>query len=68
VANVNNYVRLHKGVPPIELFSSSVVTPIVIDVLTGFAYYMYNNVVYPLQMAPASSVGAFSDGFSSGFS
>jgi len=65
---INNFVRLYQGVPPKEIFSNSVGTPIVIDILTGFAYYMNDNVVYPLQMAPASSIGAFSDGFSDGFS
>ena len=68
MANVNNFVRLHQGVPPKELFSSSMGTPIVIDTLTGFAYYMNNDIVYPLQIAQASSIGAFSDGFSDGFS
>jgi len=65
---INNYVRLVEGVPRVVDFTTNVGTPILIDTLTGFAYYMNNNVVYPLQMAPASSVGAFSDGFSSGFS
>ena len=61
------YIRTRKGVPTLRDFASGEGTPIVIDVLTRIAYFLYNNTVYPLAPNP-SSVGAWSDGFDSGFS
>ena len=61
------YIRTMKGVPTLRDFASGEGTPIVIDVLTGIGYYLYQNIVFPLQFG-TSSVGAFSDGFDSGFS
>lgn len=61
------YVRTKKGMPVLRDFASNEGTPIVIDVLTGIAYYLYNNIVFPIQFG-TSSTGAFSDGFSNGFS
>lgn len=61
------YIRTKKGKPELRDFASGDGTPIVIDVLTGIAYYLYKNLVYPIQFG-TSSTGAFSDGFSDGFS
>lgn len=61
------YVRTRKGVPELRDFASTEGTPIVIDVLTRIPYFLYNNTIYPFAPNP-SSVGAFSDGFSGGFS
>lgn len=61
------YVRTKQGKPEKRDFASTEGTPIVIDVLTGIAYYLYNNLVYPIQ-GGTSSQGAFSDGFDTGFS
>lgn len=64
---MSQYIRIKRGVPLLRDFASGEGTPIVIDVLTGIGYYLYNNIVFPLQFG-TSSVGAFSDGFSGGFS
>ena len=53
--------------PVLKDFASGEGTPIVIDVLTGVGYYLYKNIIYPLQMS-TSVIGAFSDGFDTGFS
>lgn len=66
---VNDYVRLVKGVPKASDFSSHVGTPIVIDENTQFAYFMDSaGIIRTLQIGPPSVVGAFSSGFSNGFS
>jgi len=42
-------VRVHKGVPPVSMFSNRSGTPIVIDLLTGKLYYLSeDNVVTPV--------------------
>ena len=64
---MRNNVRTTYGVPTIKDFISSDGTPLVIDVHTRIGYFLFNNTVYPLAPNP-SSTGAFSDGFSSGFS
>jgi len=64
---MSQYVRTKKGVPTVRDFLSSEGTPLVIDVYTRIAYFLFNNTVYPLAPIP-SSIGAFSDGFDSGFS
>lgn len=64
---MSRYIKTTKGVPLLRDFAAQDGTPIVIDVLTGIGYYLYNNIVYPLQFG-TSSVGAFSDGFDTGFS
>jgi hypothetical protein len=63
----SNIVKTKQGVPILRDFAGADGTPIVIDVLTGIGYYLHKNIVYPLQFG-TSSVGAFSDGFSTGFS
>lgn len=63
-----NDVRTVKGVPHVSDFASKTGTPLVIDTNTGFAYFLRGIDVLPIQMAPASSIGAFSDGFSNGYS
>lgn len=62
------YIRTMHGVPTVRDFASGEGTPIVIDLLTGIGYYLNNNIVYPLQYGAPSVVGAFSTGFSDGFS
>lgn len=66
MSNGNN-IRWKVGVPVLSDFSSGDGTPVVINVLTGIAYYVYKNVVYPIHGA-TSVQGAFSDGFSEEFS
>jgi hypothetical protein len=66
--NENRWIRTTSGPPKASDFASRFGTPIVIDILTGFAYYLHKNVVYPLQVTAPSVVGAFSNGFSDGFS
>lgn len=61
------YIRTKRGVPVPGDFTAKDGTPIVIDVYTRIAYFMFNNSVYPLAPTP-SSIGAFSSGFSAGFS
>lgn len=41
-------VRSYLGVPPLAVFANGTGTPIVIDSLTGIAYYHYQNRVLPL--------------------
>ena len=60
-------IRTKAGIPVLQDFLSGSGTPIVIDVLTGIAYYLFKNTVYPIQ-GGTSVTGAFSDGFSGGFS
>jgi hypothetical protein len=64
---MSQYIRTKAGLPLLRDFASGEGTPIVIDVLTGIGYYLHHNIIYPLQFG-TSSVGAFSDGFSTGFS
>lgn len=64
---MSEYIRTKQGVPVLRDFLSSEGTPIVIDVLTGLAYYLYKNNIYPIH-GGTSSLGAFSSGFSDGFS
>ena len=61
------YIRLKRGMPILRDFASGEGSPIVIDTLTGIGYYLYKNIVFPLQFG-ISSTGAFNDGFSNGFS
>lgn len=61
------YIRLKQGLPLLRDFASGEGSPIVIDTLTGIGYYLHRNIIFPLQFG-TSSVNAFSDGFSSGFS
>mgnify|MGYP001306856954 CR=1 FL=1 len=63
----SNIVKTKQGVPILRDFAGADGTPIVIDVTTGIGYYLHKNLVYPLQFG-TSAVGAFSDGFSTGFS
>lgn len=63
---MSDSVRTTMGVPTIKDFKSIDGTPIVIDVLTRIAYFLYENQVFPLAPNP-SSMGAFSSGFSTGF-
>jgi hypothetical protein len=66
---VNDYIRLVDRVPKESDFSSKVGTPIVIDTTTQYAYFMDNaGVIRTLQVGPISVIGAFSNGFSNGFS
>lgn len=62
-----NDIRWKAGLPVLSDFSSADGTPIVINVLSGIAYYAYKNVVYPIK-GGTSVQGAFSDGFSEEFS
>jgi hypothetical protein len=56
-------------VPKESDFSSHVGTPIVIDTNTQYAYFMDDSgVIRTLQVGPVSVIGAFSNGFSNGFS
>lgn len=64
---MSKYIKTKEGVPILRDFASQEGTPIVIDVLTGIAYYLYRNIVYPVQ-GGTSVIGAFSDGFDTGFS
>jgi hypothetical protein len=61
------YIRTKQGMPVLRDFASNEGTPIVIDVTTRIAYFLFNNIIFPLAPNP-SSTGAFSDGFSNGFS
>jgi len=65
---INNYVRVIGGVPTVLDFTSPVGTPVIINSVTGYAYYMHNNTVEPILPYGSSVAGAFSSGFSSGFS
>jgi hypothetical protein len=62
-----NNVRTYEGIPPLVAFGGSDGTPIVIDVLSGVAYYTYNNLVLPIVGGVLVVYDAFSDGFSDGF-
>ena len=64
---INNYVRVIEGAPTVLDFTSPVGTPIIIDAITGYAYYMHGNLVKPIAAFGTSSAGAFSSGFSTGF-
>jgi hypothetical protein len=61
------YVRTKEGVPLLRDFASTEGTPIVIDVLTSKAYYVYKNIVYPVVSGVLLVTSAFSEGFSDGF-
>jgi hypothetical protein len=61
------YIRTKEGMPVLRDFVSNEGTPIVIDVTTRIAYYLWRNMIFPLAPNP-SGVNAFSDGFSNGFS
>jgi len=62
-----NNVRICKGVPTQINFMGTDGTPIVIDVLSGIAYYFYDGLVSPLIGGVLLVTNAFSDGFSDGF-
>jgi hypothetical protein len=64
---VSQYIRTREGVPTIRDFASGEGTPIVIDVLTGIAYYLYKNIVFQIVGGQTISTNAFSFGFSDGF-
>ena len=64
---MSKFIKTKEGMPELRDFAAQDGTPIVINVLTGIAYYLYQNLVYPIQFG-TSSVGAFSDGFDTGFS
>jgi hypothetical protein len=64
---MSRFIKTKEGMPELRDFAAQDGTPIVIDVLTGIAYYLHKNLVYPLQ-GGTSVLGAFSDGFSTGFS
>jgi hypothetical protein len=64
---MSDYIRIKEGMPLLRDFASGEGTPIVIDVTTRIAYYLYKNMIFPLAPNP-SSVNAFSSGFSNGFS
>jgi hypothetical protein len=64
---MSHYIRLKEGLPLLRDFASGEGSPLVIDTLTGIAYYVKRNIIFPLQFG-VSVVGAFSDGFSDGFS
>jgi hypothetical protein len=61
------YIRTKEGMPVLRDFASNEGTPIVIDVTTRIAYFLWKNNIFPLAPNP-SSTGAFDDGFSNGFS
>jgi len=62
-----NLIKLVDGVPKERDFASDTGTPLIIDASTGFGYYYDGIAVRTLQTGPASVVGAFSNGFNSGF-
>lgn len=64
---MSQYIRTKRGVPTLNDFLSGEGTPIVIDVLTGIAYYLYQNIVRQLVGGEVTVTSAFSDGFSDGF-
>jgi hypothetical protein len=63
----NNNIRLVEGVPKPSDFGSHSGTPLVINSITGIAYYFARGFVRPLQAGPIDVAGAFSNGFSAGF-
>jgi hypothetical protein len=64
---MSQFIKTKEGHPELRDFASQTGTPIVINVLTGIAYYLHKNLIFPIQ-GGTSSTGAFSDGFSNGFS
>jgi len=63
-----NDIRTVQGVPHVSDFASKAGTPLIIDTNTGYAYFLRGNDVLPIQAAPPSSVDAWDDGYSDGFS
>jgi hypothetical protein len=64
---MSKYIKTKEGVPELRDFAAQDGTPLVIDVLTGIAYYLHKNLIFPIQ-GGVSVTGAFSDGFDTGFS
>lgn len=64
---ITNNVRISKGVPEPIQFAGTGGTPIVIDVFSGVAYFIYDGVVRPIVGGVVFVTNAFSDGFSNGF-
>jgi len=64
---ITNNVRTYKGIPPAVAFGGADGTPIVIDALSGIAYYLYLGLVLPLVGGTQPVYNAFSNGFSDGF-
>jgi hypothetical protein len=64
---MSKFIKTKEGYPELRDFSAQDGTPIVINVLTGIAYYLHKNLIFPIQ-GGTSSTGAFSDGFDTGFS
>jgi len=64
---MSQYIRTTVGVPLLRDFASGEGTPIVIDVLTSKAYYLYKNIIFPIVGAELLVTNAFSGGFSDGF-
>ena len=64
---MSQYIKISRGYPKLSDFASGEGSPIIIDVTTGIAYYVFKNIIYPIQ-GGTSVTGAFSDGFSTGFS
>jgi len=62
-----NNVRISIGPPAMTNFMGTDGTPIVIDVLSGIAYYLYGGVIRPIMGGVLLVTNAFSDGFSDGF-
>ena len=63
----SNNVRISKGPPAPIQFAGTDGTPIVIDVLSGVAYYFYDGVISPIVGGVMLVTNAFSLGFSDGF-
>jgi hypothetical protein len=61
------FIRTKEGKPITSDFASGEGTPIVIDVLTGIAYYLFKNTPLPIIGGTFVSFNAFSEGFSDGF-
>jgi hypothetical protein len=63
-----NNVRVVQGVPKASDFGSKNGTPLVIDAITGFAYFMFGDAILPLQTTTVvPGARAFSSGFDNGY-
>lgn len=64
---MSHYIRLKDGVPTINDFLSNEGSPLVINTLTGVAYYLRKNIVAELVSGTMTVANAFNLGFSDGF-
>jgi hypothetical protein len=64
---MSQYIKTKEGMPELRDFASQTGTPIVIDVLTSIAYYLYKNTIYPLATGTPIYDRAFSNAFSDDF-